>query len=135
MHPTNGAARALSLGRAAEAMLRALGGGEVRLRLPLNLAAAEPQRAALGLDGPAVEEVALAPVVVRAVTAAGEARFELLLPATRLQALAAERGLKAEALLQRALGFVQGDRLLRVAHFTAETFAGLPYLYRVTATE
>jgi hypothetical protein len=115
---SNGAARSMSLGRAAESMLRALGGAEVRLRLALPVAL-DAQRSALGLEPRPAEEVPLSPVVARPMPAAGSPRrrYELLI------------------LLQQALGIVHRGKLLRVELVAAENFASMPYLYRVTASE
>ena len=53
----------MALVRAAEAMLRSLGGSEIRLLLPLFQSA--PILRQLGLADPGIEEVMLSPVVVR----------------------------------------------------------------------
>ncbi len=121
---------AIHLARAAEAMLRALGGQTVTVLFPIAADANE-----LGLGATAAEEVPFAPVVVRSLPPddAGRARRELLFSATALAART--DGISGEALLQSALGVRHHGRLLRIARVTPEFFAGSPYLYRVVAIE
>ena len=54
----------MALVRAADAMLRSLGGSEIKLLLPLFQIGGDAG-AQLGLSDPGVEEVLLSPVVVR----------------------------------------------------------------------
>ncbi len=121
------ASRGLAMARAAEAMLRVLGGGEVRLLLPA-IAVVDPTARQLGVDAPDFEEVAVSPVVVRS-AAAG---VELLFPAAAISAQVEERQAgSAEALFNSAAGAVYDGRTWRVVGCAAEHFAGTPYLYRV----
>ncbi len=126
----------LNPARAAEAMLRALGGESVSLLFPV--ATGTPDLAdELGLVAAAVEEVAVAPVVVRAlVPDNGHARRELLFAASAIRAqVDARSAATAEALFQSAVGVLHQGRLLRIVSVTPELFAGEAYLYRVLAVE
>jgi hypothetical protein len=126
----------LALARAAEAMLRALGGEPVGLLFPAILSAAGTANE-LGLGAVAAEEVALAPVIVRALAPdAGRVRRELLFPAAVIAAQVELRAAaSAEALFQSALGIVHQGRLLHIESVTPELFGGSAYLYRVVAIE
>ncbi|MFB3815887.1 MAG: hypothetical protein ACE14L_17425 [Terriglobales bacterium] len=125
------AVRGLAMARAAEAMLRTLGGREVRLVLP-GAGGADTNARQLGMDNPAVETVTLAPVVVRR----GErGRYELLLAAATLERESEARQVVAPALLKSAVRIEAGDLKLRPEYVAAACFGGAAYLYRVTATE
>ncbi len=126
--------RGLALARAAEAMLRALGGGEVVLRCPAAAAANETNRE-LGLEAPVTEDLTVAPVLVRLKANAGTARMELLFPPAVLASYLADRRQPAEQFFSSLIGVLHQDRLLHVESMAAETFAGTPYLYRVIAAE
>ncbi len=118
--------------RAAETLLRTLGGGEARLLLPVP-SGAEATTRELGMGAVEPEAVSVAPVVVRAV-ADEEQKLELVLAATTIDALAEARQFASgEALLKALCGVVVRDRRLRVEHFTTEYFGGMPYLHRLTA--
>lgn len=118
-----------AIARATDAMLRSFGATEVALVLP-TAAGSD-----LGLSGPVVEQVALAPAVVRA-AAGSRPGIELLLPAATVAAAAELRNLNsAEALFETALGVLHGGRLLRITSVASDTFAGTPYLFRITAAE
>ncbi|HVP43068.1 MAG TPA: hypothetical protein VMS96_06525 [Terriglobales bacterium] len=116
------AARGLAIAQATEAMLRSLGGREITMLLPMRL---EP-----GDCTGALEEVPVAPAVLRST---GEDRFELLLGAKTANLIAEVRGFEtADALFQAVVGFERGETLLRIATVGVDTFAGEPYLYRLT---
>src|SRR5689334_12142052 len=101
--------RGSALARAAEAMLRALGGSEVRLRCPV--AAAENEQARqLGLEAPATEDIAIAPVVVRA---SGNDVELLIAPASVTQYLQ-DRGQTAEQFFNAVLAVLYGGREFHV---------------------
>ncbi len=125
MFPELSAARGLAIAQATEAMLRSLGGCEITLLLPMKL---EP-----GDCSGALEEVPVAPAVLRS---ASEDRFELLLAAKTANLIAEVRGFAtADALFQAAVGFERGESLLRIAAVAVDSFAGEPYLYRLTLVE
>ncbi|HXZ78500.1 MAG TPA: hypothetical protein VEG30_01125 [Terriglobales bacterium] len=122
--------------RATEAMLRALGGASIILRLPAPASAASiPQE--LGIDPPATDDVELFPVIVRDLGKhAGRHRFELLIAAKTLQALVESRGESfCTSLLNAAAGFVREGKLLILADVRAVWFAGAECLLRVIVLE
>lgn len=121
-----------ALARAAEALLRALGGETVSLVFPVVADTND-----LGLGAALTEEIAITPVVVRSLTPAdNRARREFLLPAAAVAAQIELRGAdSADALFQSALGVSHQGRLLHIASVTPESFGGSAYLYRVTAIE
>lgn len=127
------AARGQAMVRAADAFLRALGGGAILLRLPVGL---QPGNAELGLAPPLIEDVRLEPAVVRTIAAGPDAeRMEVLLSAATVQRQVELRGSEsADELFAAALGLVHAGKLLRIASVTSDTFAGTAYFYRVTVT-
>ncbi len=129
-------ARSQAMARVAESMLRALGGTAVTVRLPQSVAL---QNADLGLASPVTEDVVLTPAVLRTVPAAkGEVglRVELVVSAASVAEEAASRNLDSpDELLDRAIGIVHNDKLLRVRSVDIHAFADDPAFYRITATE
>jgi len=127
-----------ALVRAAEAMLRALGGAEVTFLFPL-LQLPEDSSAELGMVDPGVEEVRLSPVVVRNLVAeAGgpRRRLEFLVPAAAVTAELGSRNIaSAGALFDSALGVMYDGDLFHIEGLTTEYFGGMAYLYRVAAVE
>lgn len=123
-------AQGAAVARAAEAMLRSLGGATVLLRFP-NARVNGPVNG-LGLEQVSVREIEAAPVIVREVH---DGEYEALFSAASL-AIAAEvvGGAPADA-LRLALALVHHDRVLRLSEVTVEEFAGVPYLLRAKATE
>ena len=124
--------------RAADAMLRALGGDEVALVLPLP-AQASSTNSQIGLADPGVQQVPISPVVVRNLPApaSGPAqRLEFLLSASAVaDAVQSQGAASAHALFDLALGIeYQGD-LFHIESTTTDYFAGVAYLYRVIAVE
>jgi hypothetical protein len=124
--------RASALARAAEAMLRALGGGEVVIRCPVAPAANE-DNAELGIEGPVTQDLAVSPCVAR-VAGPGK-RIEFLFAAATLAPYLADRGESAEDFFASALGMVHEQKLLHIETMTTDFFAGTPYLYHVIAVE
>lgn len=126
--------RARAAGRAAEAMVRTLGGGSATLRLPAS--AGDPD--GLGLLVPVLEDVTFKPVASRRLLAGddGRLRLELLFPVAAVDAQVEERSLdSAQDLFSSALGVILDTRLLHIERVEAEFFAGVPYLYRVIVLE
>ena len=118
-------------------MLRALGGGEVAVRCPVA-PAGNAFNAELGIEGPVTQDFTVAPVIVRTSVARvsdPRVRLEFLFAPASLAAYLADRGQTAEAFFASALGIVQGPKLLHIESMTAESFAGVSYLYRVIASE
>lgn len=124
--------------RAADAMLRALGGDEVALVLPLPTAPTDPG-SQLGLTDPGVQQVPISPVVVRNLNATGSGpslRLELLLSASAVaDAVEAQAAPSADALFDAALGIQFQSILLHIEQMSTDYFAGVAYLYRVVAVE
>ncbi len=120
--------------RAAEAMLRALGGEEVVLRFRgarvTDDAAANPR---LGLAASVSDDVALSPVVIRAGV---DKTVEFVISSRSIQEQIELRQTgTAKALFDAALGFVKDDRVLTIVDVSAELLGGTAYLYRITARE
>jgi hypothetical protein len=127
----------LALVRAAEAMLRAVGGAEVTLLFPR--ATAGDVATQLGMVAAGIEEVRMAPAAVRSRTAetrGGHVRVEFLLPASEVATQVESRQAQsAKAFFEAALGIVHDGRLLRVTQVEADRFGDTVYLWRVTAEE
>ncbi len=122
----------VALARAAETLLRTLGGETVTLVFPATADAND-----LGLGPAQTEEVTLAPVVVRALPVDGSGvRRELLFPAAAVAEQIESRGaVSAETLFQSALGVLHQRRLLHIESVTPERFAGSTYLVRVVVRD
>ena len=124
--------------RAADAMLRALGGEEISMLLPL---AAMPADSAgqLGLADPGVEELKISPVIVRnrvTENSGPRRRVEFLVPASAIAtALSTHNFRGAEQLIDATLGIAYEGELFHIEGFTSEYFGGVAYLYRVVGVE
>ena len=122
--------------RAADAMLRTLGGTEVIL---LFAAAGLPPDAVtgLGLVDPGVEQALIAPVIVRELTAENNGprrRIELLAGQAAMAEQVSQRNVaSAEVLFETALGLVYCGEVFHIQGFVVERLAGVAYLYRVLA--
>jgi hypothetical protein len=128
----------MALVRAADAMLRSLGGREVGLLFPL-MTLPDDSSAQLGMVDPGVEEVKLSPVVVRTLptdSAGPRRRLEFLVPATAVNAELGSRNVaSAQAFFDGALGMMFGGELFHIEGIATEYFAGTAYMYRVAAVE
>lgn len=124
--------------RAADAMLRALGGDEIVLVLPLP-ASATGVSSQIGLADPGVQQVSLAPVVARNLPAPASGptqRLELLVSVPAVASAAQSLGLaSAEALFDSALGIEYQGVLFHIENISTDYFAGTAYLYRVIVVE
>jgi hypothetical protein len=122
--------------RAADALLRTMGGTEVILLFP---AAGMPADAVagLGLVDPGVEQAAIAPVIVREITTENNGprrRIELLAGSSAMAEQVSQRNVaSAEVLFETALGLVYCGELFHIEGFVVERLAGVAYLYRVAA--
>ena len=122
--------------RAADAMLRSLGGAEVVL---LFAAAGLPadRVAELGLVDPGVEQAAIAPVLVRELTTENSGprrRIELVAGRSAMAEQVSQRNVaSADVLFDTALGVVYEGEMFHIEGFVVERFAGVAYLYRVAA--
>jgi hypothetical protein len=124
--------------RAADALLRTLGGSTISVRVPLGVVAGGTGNE-LGLAGAATEDVSLSPVVVRRARAQAKnarGRVELLISATSLAtAKDITDATSSEAFFDAALGVIHDGILKRILSFAVEDFGGMPYLYRVVVQE
>jgi hypothetical protein len=124
--------------RAADAMLYALGGNEVTLVFPLVSLPNDPS-AQLGLVDPGVQQVTFSPVVARSLTTPGTGprrRLEFMISSTAVSAaVVSQNAASAESLFEGALGVMYDNDLFHIEDVITEYFAGMPYLYRVTAVE
>ena len=122
--------------RAAEALLRTLGGCTISVRVPVNVAG---NAGKFGLAGAATEDVALSPVVIRSVKGQAKGargRVELLISAASLAtAKEINDAAGSEAFFDSALGVVHDTVLKRIVSFSVDDFGGMPYLYRVVVQE
>lgn len=121
--------------RAVNAMMRALGGATVQLRVPTNATSGIDRE--LGLSPALLDEIELAPVVVRNLaTKDGRAQIEVLMSANGLDAvLAARGGGCARNLLKTVESVRHHGRLFQVTELSADSFAGLEYMFRIKASE
>jgi hypothetical protein len=119
-------------------MLHALGGDQISLLLPATATAIDAA-GQLGLVDPGVQEVLIAPVVVRALTTGNlgpRRRIEFTLPASAIDAQLPTLGMgTAGALFNAALGLMYGTDLFHVEMVITENFAGTACFYVVTAVE
>ncbi|HXC00312.1 MAG TPA: hypothetical protein VNU74_07915 [Terriglobales bacterium] len=122
--------------RAADAMMRTLGGTEVIL---LFAAAGLPGEgiAELGLVDPGVVQALIAPVVVREISTenSGPRRhIELLAGQAALAQQVSQRNVaSADVLFETALGLVYCGEVFHIQGFMVERLGGVTYLYRVSA--
>jgi hypothetical protein len=123
--------------RAADVLLRALGGRSVRLRMPAPAVPADPTEQ-LGLATPEFQDLALAPVVCRkaraTVSADQPARWDLLVSATAVEKLVGSLAYaSASVLFANACGVLTGEgaELLEIVSATQEPLLGRPYVYRL----
>jgi hypothetical protein len=140
-------ARALAFAHAAETMLRTLGGVEVAVRFASPTSASNSE---FGLPSSTTSDVLISPVLVcnananstatnaphlRASLASRNtaATKQFLLPAAAVENVASANGYASPSdWLASALGFFFDGTLYPIANIAAESFAGQPYLYRVT---
>lgn len=127
--------RGLALGRAAEAMLRALGGCEVALRFPAVVTSSGNPR--LGTAPTTAEDVKVSPVVVRTKQPSerNAGQLEFVFPATAVAQVLEQRGNDPETLFRSVTGVVYQDKVFHVTDVATDFHAGAAYLYRVNASE
>jgi hypothetical protein len=123
--------------RAADVLLRAMGGRSVRLRMPAPAVPADPTEQ-LGLATPEFQDLALAPVVCRkaraAVSDGKAAQWELLVSATAVEGVLGSLAYaSASVLFANACGVLtdEGAELLEILSATQEPVIGRPYVYRL----
>lgn len=124
--------------RAADAMLRALGGDQIALVLPLPTALTDPGTQ-LGLSDPGVQQVFISPVIVRRLPPPNTGPVqvvEFLVSASSVASAVEDQGLaSADELFDLALGIQYQADLFHVEHVSTDYFAGTPYLYHLMAVE
>jgi hypothetical protein len=125
----------VSAARAADVLLRAMGGRTVMLRMPAPAVPADGTEQ-LGIATPAFQDLPLAPVVyrkARATVAEGKAaKWELLVSATVVEGLVGSLSYaSASVLFAAAYGVLSGDELLEIVSATEEQVFGRPYVYRL----
>lgn len=122
------------LARAVNAMVRAMGGGHVKLQLPAATPGLERE---LGITAQLSEEVEVGPVVVRELGLKdGRAQVQVLISASSIQPLMEARGeVSGLAMLKSADSLTYGDREFQVIEVSAETFGSMEYMWRMTAIE
>jgi len=122
--------------RAADAMLRTLGGTEVTLLFAAAGLAAGGM-AELGLVDPGVEQAVIGPVVVRELTTEDSGprrRIEILAGRAAMAEQVSQRNVaSADVLFETALGLVYDKEVFHIQGFVVERLAGVAYLYRVAA--
>ena len=128
---------AIAAVRSAESLLRAIGAASVQFRFPLA-GSTTGDGAQLGCSQPQMEEITVAPVVVRTwqCPAGVTSGFELVIAASSLRQLAETRGAKdVTSLISEVASIGWGERSFRVQKITCELFAGCEYLYRLQVAE
>lgn len=86
----------------------------------------------------AAEQLSLAPAIVRNVgsSTAKRTRMEIGLPGALVNECAELRGFDPPwAMFDAALGILYGQKLLRIEHVEWDSFADVPYLYRIAVSE
>jgi hypothetical protein len=121
--------------RAADALMRAMGGRTVMLRMPAPAVPADVTEQ-LGIATPTFQDLPLAPVAfrkARAVVAIGKAaKWELLVSATVVDGLVGSLAYaSASVLFADAFGVLSDDELLEIESATEEQVFGQPYVYRL----
>jgi hypothetical protein len=124
--------------RAADALLRALGGDQIALVLPMPTETGSDSTQ-LGLTDPDIQQLTISPVVVRTLPAPNtgpRVRLEFLISASAVANAVDEEGAdSAHALFDLALGIQHQADLFHIESVSTEYFAGMAYLYRVVAVE
>ena len=124
-----------AVARAADVLLRGVGGRTVLLRLPAPASAGDIAEQ-LGLAVPEFQDVTLAPVAfrsARATVSEGKAtKWELLVSATAIQTLLGSLGYgAAESLFGAAFGVLIDGVLMTIESATGAEVEGAVYLYRL----
>ncbi len=125
------ATRGLALAQAAESLLRAMGGGEAVFRLPVPVQTDNPTEQELGLQPALINDVALAPVILRTLPHA----FELLVSPKSLEAQLLLLAMTAEQFFDAISSVQMQGHNLRIQSYSADAFGEHVYLYHLSAVE
>lgn len=129
--------------RAADVLLRGVGGRQVLLRMPAPAGAGDIAEQ-LGLETPQFQDVELAPVVFRKARATGaeagaetgKAKWEMLVSATAVEALVGSLGYSAaDVLFGTAFGVLIDGVLMTIVSATESEALGQPYVHRLWLRE
>ena len=126
----------LGVRRAADAMVRVLGGTQITLRI------ADPStgdtNSQLGLTPPTSEDVPISPALVRTIapTADGNKRIEVTLSAKAVKPIADQYGVDdIPTWLLTAEGILFRNKLMHIDTVISDHLGGMDYLYHIMATE
>jgi hypothetical protein len=124
--------------RAADTLLRALGGSEALLRMPVAATSAIGEQ--LGAPSAGFADLPLGPVVFRKVRVplsdGNQAKYELLLSATAVEAQVSNLGLtSADVLFAQALGVTVTKEFFVIEGVSFTSAAGLASVYRLLLRE
>jgi hypothetical protein len=126
------------LARAADALLKALGGETVSLLLPATAMAGDAA-GQLGLVDPGVQEIVISPAILRELTTGTlgpRRRIEFTLPASAIAAQLPALGMATgEDLFNAVIGLNYGQDLFHIETVVPESFGGTICFYVVTAVE
>jgi hypothetical protein len=115
--------------RAVDAMTRAMGGATVKLHVPAALSGTARE---LGMEPALMQELELSPVLIKAAQTANQgAAIQVLISSSVLERIAS--GSDGATFLRGVRQIVYGEAVFVVADVATERFAGVEYLYRVTA--
>ena len=122
----------------ADALLRSLGGSVAMLRMPVAATSAIGEQ--LGAPTAGFSDLPLSPAAFRkvrvAVTDGNQAKYELLISASAVEAQVSQLGLSsAEVLFAMALGITMGKEFFVIEGVSFTNAAGLACVYRVLMRE
>ncbi len=124
--------------RAADALLRAMGGESVTLVLPAT-AMSTDAAGQLGLVDPGVQEVLISPVVSRELPAGNlgpRRRVEFMLPASAIANQLPGLGMASgEDLFNAVIGLTYNGEMFHIEKVTPESFGGTVCFYVVIGVE
>ena len=124
--------------RMADALLRSLGGYVAMLRMPAMATGAIGEQ--LGTPSAGFVDLPLAPAAFRkvrvAVTDGNQAKYEVLISASAVEAQVSRLGLtSAEVLFAQGLGITVGNEFFVIEGVSFTSAAGLACIYRVLVRE
>jgi len=123
---------AVAVRRAADVLLRGVGGRAVTLRMPAPASAGDVTEQ-LGLAVPEFQDVELAPVVLERGSAAGRT---MLVSANAVNVLAGSMGYSAASVLfANAFGVLVDGVLMEVESVAESELGGAPAIYRIALQE